>query len=66
MQTPTIRLVTTPTIRRLACTTYFDDLECSQDRSKVRVERNGNARCAYGHTWTDQRDAYGRRAEPAE
>lgn len=61
-----IRLVPPPTIRRLACTAFFDDLECSQDHSKVRVERNGDARCAYGHTWTGQTDQYGRRSEAAE
>lgn len=49
-----------PSIRRLACTTFFDDLECSADRSKVRVDVFGIARCAYGHTWTGQRDEYGR------
>ena len=49
-----------PRIRRLACTTTYDELECSADHTKVTVDLFGIARCANGHTWTGQRDAYGR------
>lgn len=51
---------TAPYIRRLACTTDYDELVCSVDGSVVRVTVFGVASCAYGHTWTGQRDARGR------
>jgi hypothetical protein len=59
---------TTPRVRRLACTIEVDELECSADHSRVRVDVFGIARCAYGHTWTGQRDERGRmsRWETAE